>query len=303
MTNEDLQDELDLAQVKIKRLKRQLAEFDDVLSLTGIQDRTKQIEHLKAVLTGLMEHPELTAKTAKGRIGELSRLKISNNGAGDDIPFSLRGPNFHRAQGNRVEAERIWAEQQARAEQLIEAGDLPREAWETAIGSGQWCYSTISKVLDWAGAVSSFHTSLVSEVSSYLPSEDVPVPNGFVTRLNEQIEGVVFEAYLNVGRRGLGSASDISVSARTALEHAFSFVPEDADWRKHGMTEQEWLDRDESRFQTKKPSSTELPDDWSGGLSVLFAKLFIKNDFDTYKREVEANPELLKNTFYWSKDA
>ena len=299
---EELEDKLLFAETKLKRQQRQIAELEEVLALTGVQDKSTQIEHLKDILTGLMELPGLSAKKPKGRVGELSRMKLSSNvGAGEDVPMSLRGPNFHRAQGNRIEAERVWAEQKARAEQLIKAGELPQEAWDEAVSGGNFIYSDLSKMLDWVTSVNAFHDRLHAKVSSYLPSEPVPIPPGFVDRLNHSIESTVRHAHLQVGKRGLGSDTELNITAKAALEHAFAFVPEDAEWRKRGMTQQEWEDRDPSLYQTKRAVSTELADDWSGGFSQSFAELFIQNDFDSYKREVEAHPELLKNTHHWHK--
>ena len=91
---EELEDKLLFAESKLKRQQRQIAELEEVLALTGVQDKSTQIEHLKDILTGLMELPGLSAKKPKGRVGELSRMKLSSNvGVGEDV-FDLQG---HRA--------------------------------------------------------------------------------------------------------------------------------------------------------------------------------------------------------------
>jgi len=235
---QELEEKLDGQTSEIRRLKRTLSRYEELLELTGVKDREAQESGAQRLVSAVMQLPYLNATTALGRAGELERLaerlqRPHRETPGHNVPKHLRPTNFGRTVANRHEAEERWQQAQELAAEAIADGLLSDAEWErwSSPVSGLSLEALVNQ-LEHLELVPLFAEELRAEVVAAV--EGALVPAGFLERVQAKIDDVIG----GFRQSTLPVPSDWSNPLGSVVAAGFQCL--EKPWERKGLSREEW---------------------------------------------------------------
>lgn len=235
---QELEEKLDGQTSEIRRLKRTLSRYEELLELTGVKDREAQESGAQRLVSAVMQLPYLRATTALGRAGELQRLserleRPRRETPGQDVPKHLRPTNFGRTVANRQEAEELWQQAQELAAEAIADGLLSEAEWErwSSPVSGL-CLEALASQLEHLELVPLFAEELRAEVVATV--EGALVPAGFLEQVQTKIEEVI----AGFRQSTLPLPRDWSNLLWSVVGAGFQCL--ETPWERKGLSREDW---------------------------------------------------------------
>jgi len=235
---QELEEKLDGQTSQIRRLKRTLSRYEELLELTGVKDREAQESGAQRLVSAVMQLPYLRATTALGRAGELQRLsqrleRPRRETPGQDVPKHLRPKNFGRTVANRQEAEERWQQAQELAAEAIADGLLSEAEWE------RWCSAVSGLSLE--ALVSQLeHLELVPLFAEELRAEIVATVEGALVPASflERVQGRVEEVIAGFKESTLLVPRDWSNLLWSVVGAGFQCL--ETPWDRKGISREDW---------------------------------------------------------------